>query len=204
MSRRIFIAGISGVLGRRIATLLAHDGHAVTGFSRSGGGAADLEPLGVELLVGDVYDRDWLLDAMGAHPADVVINMLTDLPDHAADLAAHRAGNARIRRVGSEHLLHGAAAMGAGLVITQSVAWAIPGEGGDAVRAMEDAVLAIDGVVVRYGQLYGPGTFYPDTLPPPPRIHVDEAARLTVPTLHQRAQVVTLADDVPADDPTAP
>ena len=144
---------------------------------------------------------NWLLDAMGAHPADVVINMLTDLPDHAADLDAHRAGNARIRRVGTEHVLQGAAASGADLVVTQSVAWTIPGEGGDAVRAMEDAVLAIDGVVVRYGQLYGPGTFYPATVPPRPRIDVDDAARLTVPTLGLRTQVVTLVDD---DDPTAP
>jgi len=200
VSTRIFIAGITGVLGRRIATLLVRDGHVVTGFSRSGHGADDLQSLGVELLVGDAYDREWLLDAMGAHPADVVINMLTDLPDHAADLDAHRAGNARIRRVGTEHLLQAAAAAGADLVVTQSVAWTIPGEGGDAVRAMEDAVLAIDGVVVRYGQLYGPGTFYPDTVPPRPRIHVDDAARLTVPTLGRRAQVVTLVDD---DDPTA-
>jgi nucleoside-diphosphate-sugar epimerase len=201
MSTRIFIAGITGVLGRRIAALLVHDGHAVTGFSRSGRRADDLRSLGVELLVGDVYDRDWLLDAMGEHPADVVVNMLTDLPDHPSELDAHRAGNARIRRVGTEHLLQGAAAAGAELVVTQSVAWTISGEGGDAVRAMEDAVLAIDGVVVRYGQLYGPGTFYPDTLPPPPRIHVDDAARRTVATLGRRGQIVTLADE---DEPPAP
>jgi nucleoside-diphosphate-sugar epimerase len=201
MSTRIFIAGITGVLGRRIAALLVDEGHAVTGFSRSGRGADDLHSVGVELLVGDVYDRDWLLEAMDAHPAEVVINMLTDLPDHAAELDAHRAGNARIRRVGTEHLLQGAATSGADLVITQSVAWTIPGEGGDAVREMEDAVLAIDGVVVRYGQLYGPGTFYPDTVPPPPRIHLDDAARLTVPTLGLRTQIVTLVDE---DDPTGP
>jgi nucleoside-diphosphate-sugar epimerase len=201
MATRILIAGITGVLGRRIAPLLVHDGHTVAGISRTGRDAVELQALGVELLIGDVYDRDWLLDTMRAHPADVVVNQLTDLPDDAADLAAHRSDNARIRRVGTDHLLQGAAATGAELVITQSVAWTIPGEGGDAVQAMEDAVLAIGGVVLRYGQLYGPGTYYPDTLPAPPRIHVDEAARLTVPAIGLRQQVLTLVDD---GDPASP
>jgi hypothetical protein len=160
-----------------------------------GRGADDLRALGVELLIGDVYDLDWLLDAMRAHPAEVVMNQLTDLPDDAADLAAHRADNARIRRVGTDHLLQGAAATGATLVITQSVAWTIPDEGGRSVQAMEDAVLALDGVVVRYGQLYGPDTYSPDTIPPPPRIHVDDAARRTIPALGLRKQVLTLVDE---------
>jgi hypothetical protein len=66
---------------------------------------------------------------------------------------------------------------------------------------MEDAVLAVDGVVVRYGQLYGPDTYYPDTIPPPPRIHVDEAARRTLPALGLRTQVLTLVDE---DEPASP
>jgi nucleoside-diphosphate-sugar epimerase len=195
MTTRILIAGITGVLGRRIAPLLVADGHAVTGISRSGRGADELRAVGVEILIGDVYDLDWLLDAMRTHRADVVMNQLTDLPDDAADLDAHRADNARIRRIGTDHLLQGAAASGADLVITQSVAWTIPGEGGRSVQSMEDAVLAIDGVVVRYGQLYGPDTYYPDTIPPTPRIHVDAAARLTLPALDGRKQVLTLVED---------
>jgi nucleoside-diphosphate-sugar epimerase len=201
MTTRILIAGITGVLGRRIAPLLVRDGHIVAGISRSGRGADELTALGVELLIGDVYDLDWLLDAMRTHPADVVINQLTDLPDDAADLDAHRVDNARIRRVGTDHLLQGAAASGVDLVITQSVAWRIPGEGGRSVQAMEDAVLAIDGVVVRYGQLYGPDTYFAAIIPPPPRIHVDDAARLTLPALGLRKQVLTLVDD---HDPASP
>jgi len=56
-------------------------------------------------------------------------------------------------------------------------------------------VLAADGVVIRYGRFYGPGTYHPDHPPEPPRIHVDEAARRTLPTLDQRATVLTLTED---------
>jgi hypothetical protein len=50
-------------------------------------------------------------------------------------------------------------------------------------------------VVIRYGQLYGPGTYYQAGLPPPPRVHVDDAARQTVPALHVPLGVTLVADD---------
>jgi hypothetical protein len=56
-------------------------------------------------------------------------------------------------------------------------------------------VLEFGGVVVRYGQLYGPGTFYQDEVPPPPRIHVDAAARATPPLLVAPSGVIVLIDD---------
>jgi hypothetical protein len=62
-------------------------------------------------------------------------------------------------------------------------------------------VLEADGVVIRYAQLYGPGTYYGADPPPPPRLHVDDAARQTVPALDVPLGVTLVADDRAA--PTA-
>jgi hypothetical protein len=59
----------------------------------------------------------------------------------------------------------------------------------------ERVVLEIGGVVVRYGQLYGPGTFYENQRPPQPRIHVDDAAGRTPPLILAPSGVVVLVDD---------
>ena len=59
----------------------------------------------------------------------------------------------------------------------------------------ERLILDAGGVVVRYGQLYGPGTYYPDDLPAPPRIHVEGAARRTLALLDAPSGIVVLADD---------
>ena len=59
---------------------------------------------------------------------------------------------------------------------------------------MERAVLDFGGVVLRYGQLYGPGTYYTDELPPHPRVHVDKAARRTIDALDLQNTVVTIAE----------
>jgi hypothetical protein len=55
-------------------------------------------------------------------------------------------------------------------------------------------------VVVRYGQLYGPGTFYPDGPPPPPRIHVDAAAKATPPLITAPSGIVVVTEDVAGTD----
>jgi hypothetical protein len=86
-----------------------------------------------------------------------------------------------------------ARAAGARQFVAQSIAWRPAGRG-EAVDANERQVLAIGGVVVRYGRLYGPGTFYEDELPPPPRVHVDEAARATPALLEAPSGIVTVVD----------
>ena len=81
-------------------------------------------------------------------------------------------------------------------VIVQSISRELPSENRRAITAShERAVLDAGGVVIRYGQLYGPGTFYPGAPPQPPRIHVDDAARLTLPTLAVPPGVTIVADD---------
>lgn len=74
-----------------------------------------------------------------------------------------------------------------------------PGKAGRAqgVEEHESRVLGAGGVVVRYGQLYGPGTYYEKELPSQPRIHVDAAARATPPLMLAPSGVVTVAEDAP-------
>jgi nucleoside-diphosphate-sugar epimerase len=192
--RRVFVAGGTGVIGRRLVTLLVGEGHVVAGMTRSAAGADLVRTLGGEPVVADVYDPGRVIEAVRAFAPDLVVHQLTDLPDDVRDLAASRAANARIRREGTRTLVEAAAAVGAGLA-AQSVAWTPEGDGGRAVAEMEEAVLAVDGVVLRYGQLYGPGTFHEGEPPPAPRVHVDEAARRTVPALELRGTTVTIVED---------
>ena len=104
--------------------------------------------------------------------------------------------NDRIRGEGTRNLLAAAATAKAQRVIVQSISWELPRENRRAITAShERAVLDAGGVVIRYGQLYGPGTFYPGAPPQPPRIHVDDAARLTLPTLAVPPGVTIVADD---------
>jgi putative methionine-R-sulfoxide reductase with GAF domain len=196
---RIFVAGATGVLGARIVPLLVADGHRVAGLTRSPEKAAGLRALGAEPVVCDVFDAVALTEAVVAFRPEVVVDELTDLPDDRAEVASYMAANARMRRVGSANLLAAATAAGAGRVLAESVAWPLGGEGGDAVDEHERRVLAAGGVVLRYGRLYGPGTYFEDEVPSPPRIHVDEAARRTVAALGVPPGVLTLVEDEAPD-----
>ena len=80
-------------------------------------------------------------------------------------------------------MLAAARAAGATRIYAQSIAWKLRGDRGVAVAEHERAVLDAGGGVIRYGQLYGPGTYFEKERPDPPRIRVDEAARRTLPIL---------------------
>jgi nucleoside-diphosphate-sugar epimerase len=179
----VFVAGASGVIGRPLVRLLVAAGHKVTGTTRSADRAGPIEALGARAVVVDVYDLAALRDGMVARQPEVVINQLTDLPDERdpAKIAASRAGNARIRTEGARNLMVAARAAGAKRAIAQSIAFVYapsqaplretdPLDGSEAqrvtvegVRALEGATLetpGITGLVLRYGRLYGPGTWF--------------------------------------------
>jgi len=122
------------------------------------------------------------------------VSELTDLPDDRERLHAFEAANDRMRREGTRNLLDAAAAAKAPRFLAQSIAWQLPGERGAAVDELERTVLEVDGVVLRYGQLYGPGTFYESELPEPPRVHVEEAAARTAHLLEAESGAVTITD----------
>jgi len=193
---RIFVAGATGVIGVRLVPLLVAGGHVVAGMTRSARNAGLLAELGAQPVVCDVFDVDVLTRALVSFAPDVVFHQLTDLPDNVGDLTALSDRNDRMRREGTRNLLAAAAAAGAERVIAQSISWELPSASRRAVTAAhERAVLATGGVVIRYGQLYGPGTYYPSGPPDPPRIHVDDAARQTLPALAAPAGVTLVADD---------
>src|SRR5215472_8795811 len=193
---RIFVAGASGVIGVRLVPLLVADGHVVAGMTRSAGKAGLLAGLGAEPVVADVFDADALTQAVVSFAPEVVFHQLTDLPDNAVEIAAFGDRNDRMRSEGTRNLLAAAAAARAARVIAQSISWELPSATHRAVTAAhERAVLAAGGVVIRYGQLYGPGTYYPSAPPDPPRIHVDDAARQSLPALTAPAGVTLVADD---------
>jgi len=176
--------------------LLVTGGHTVAGMTRSPGQAGLLRELGAEPVICDVFDLAALTRAVAAFGPEVVFHQLTDLPDAAADLGRFSDRNDRIRGEGTRNLLAAAATAKAQRVIVQSISWELPSENRRAITAShERAVLDAGGVVIRYGQLYGPGTFYPGAPPQPPRIHVDDAARLTLPTLAVPPGVTIVADD---------
>lgn len=192
--RRIFLAGATGVLGIRLVPLLVADGHTVAGMTRSPEKAATLRMLGAEPVVCDVFERRALEEAIVSFRPDTVIDELTDLPDDVSLVRTYAAANARMRREGCRNVLAAAQTANAARVLAQSVAWQLPGEGGAAVAEHERSVLAAGGVVLRYGRLYGPGTYFEHEAPTPPRIHVDEAARRTVAALEAPPGLLTIVE----------
>jgi nucleoside-diphosphate-sugar epimerase len=191
--QRIFLAGASGVIGRRLVPLLVERGHAVAGLTRSATTADELAAMGVTPVIADVYDADALTAAVVAYAPDLVMHQLTDLPDDVAEIADYRARNDRIRIDGTDHLLAAARAAGTMRFVAQSIAWTPPG-GAAGVEHLEREVLAFGGVVIRYGQFYGPGTFHADPPRDGPRVAIADAARRTLPALTMASGILTVTD----------
>jgi nucleoside-diphosphate-sugar epimerase len=195
---RIFLAGASGVIGRRLTPLLRAAGHQVWGMTRDADKAGLLREMGAEPVAVDVFDAEALAKAVLDAKPDIVIHQLTDLADirDPAKRAAALARNARIREEGTRNLVAAAHQAHVRRLIAQSAAWVYaPGakpygedhpldtDGAQAVTArgvasLEQQVLEtppIEGVVLRYGLLYGPGSGT-DAPRPAPTVHVDAAA----------------------------
>jgi uncharacterized protein YbjT (DUF2867 family) len=193
---RIFVAGASGLIGVRLVPLLVAAGHQVAGLTRSPEKSGLLSELGAQPVVGDVYDAGALRAAVAGFAPDAVVHQLTDLPDATADLARFSDRNNRMRTEGTRNLVAAAVAAGARRILAQSISWEHRTRAGSAATAAhERAVLHAGGVVIRYGQFWGPGTYYEAAPPDPPRIHVDEAARQTVPTLDAPPGLTIVIDD---------
>jgi nucleoside-diphosphate-sugar epimerase len=192
---RIFLAGASGVIGTRLVPLLVAGGHEVAGTTRSTANAELVRGLGAEPVVVDVYDAAALREAVVAFAPHLVMHQLTDLPDDAADIPARAASNARIREEGTANLIAAAEAAGAERFLAQSIAW-VPAAGAESRERHESQVLAYDGtgIVLRYGQFYGPGTYYESAPPDPPRIAIDAAACRTASSLEAPAGIIEIVE----------
>ncbi|MGE5336442.1 MAG: NAD-dependent epimerase/dehydratase family protein [Gemmatimonadota bacterium] len=198
MNRKVFIAGASGAIGRPLCRLLVADRWTVIGTTRSQDKAAMLRAIGVEPVIVDVFDAGSLLDSVRRAQPQIVIHQLTDLPAvlEPALMAEATVNNARLRGVGTRNLVAAAVAAGAKRLVAQSLAFAyapgplpyredaplnlddpVSGTTARGVASLEQQLLAapLEGIVLRYGRLYGPGTWFDRPHGAAP-LHVDAAA----------------------------
>lgn len=179
---RVFLAGASGVIGRRLVPQLLAAGHEVTGMARSAERAGAVRALGIEAAIADALDADAVRAALTSARPDVVIHQLTALPRRIDPRRIERdfVMNDRLRSEGTRILVDAARGAGARRVIAQSIAFAYaPGPPGtihadgdplwldapkdfrrsaQALADLDRAVLGAEGVVLRYGYFYGPGS----------------------------------------------
>ncbi|SNS72694.1 Nucleoside-diphosphate-sugar epimerase [Asanoa hainanensis] len=232
---RIFVAGATGAVGRQLVPLLLDAGHQVTGISRNQAGVEAIRRQGATGLRADAFDRDALRAAVVAAAPDAVIHQLTDLS------GADGAATDRLRKDGTRNLVDAAKAAGVGRFVVQSLAWVYePGEKPadeatpldfgaeqprgamvDGIKAMEDTAASLGTAVsLRFGILYGPGTWYAPGGPVAAALagdqnarmlaylkadgsvssflHVADAARATVAALDWPSGPVNVVDDEPA------
>jgi nucleoside-diphosphate-sugar epimerase len=216
---RVFLAGAGGAIGRRLTPLLRAAGHAVTGTTRSRDKTEALAKLGAKPVVVDVFDAAALGRVVAAAAPQAIIHQLTDLafapgtPQYEEGLAR----NAHIRIEGTRNLVAAAKAAGVARMIAQSIAFVYaPGPGArvesdplsadpatagtvEGVQALEQAVLALpQGIVLRYGFFYGPGTWSPQGASRAPAVHIDAAAQAALLALSKgQPGIYNIAEDDP-------
>ncbi|MFC4405955.1 NAD-dependent epimerase/dehydratase family protein [Haloarchaeobius iranensis] len=118
---QVFIAGATGVLGRRLVALCSARGHEVVGLTRDDAGAELVRESGGDPRRGDVLDRESVVEA--ASGADVLVHAATEIPTDTNPSEEEWALNDRVRRVGAENLVAAAAEYDADRVVLQSVVW---------------------------------------------------------------------------------
>jgi nucleoside-diphosphate-sugar epimerase len=195
---RIFMAGATGVIGMRLLPLMLAEGHLVAAMTRTPQKVDTLRVAGVTPVLCDLFDREALIAAVTDFSPDLVVHQATDLPDEIDKLPEFLSGNDRVRSEGTRNLLEAARAANSPGILAQSIAWRSGPGTGPILDAHEDGVVSAGGTVLRYGLFYGPGTFFENEPPPPPRIHVDDAARRTMPFLAgQQRGIFTITEDAP-------
>jgi nucleoside-diphosphate-sugar epimerase len=176
---KVFIAGGTGAVGKRLVPLLASAGHDVHATTRSAGKADDLRRLGAEPVVLDVLDREAVESAVAATRPEVIVHQATALSDIGdfRKFAEEFAQTDRLRTEGTDNLLAAALASGVRRVVAQSfTSWPYAKVGGpvkteddpldeslpeavrgtiEAIKHLEAAVLDAGGIVLRYGSFYG-------------------------------------------------
>jgi UDP-glucose 4-epimerase len=192
---RIFLAGATGVIGVRLLRLMLADGHVIAAMTRTQSKVDGLRIAGVTPVLCDLFDQRALATAVKDFKPDVVVHQVTDLPDQIDDLAEFLPRNNRVRSEGTQNLLAAAQAANASGFLAQSIAWRTGPGTGPVLDAHENSVVAAGGTVLRYGLFYGPETFFETDPPPSPRIHVDDAARRTMPHLAGQRGIFTITED---------
>jgi nucleoside-diphosphate-sugar epimerase len=237
---RVFVAGASGAIGRPLLRQLVAAGHEVTGTTRREERAGEIREVGAEAVVCDVFDAAALSEVVTAAAPEAVVHVLTALPHWYDPKSDYLAPTNRIRIEGTRNLVAAAQAAGVRRLVAESIAFAYlpqgswvkdeeaplftgPGSFGTAFAAVADLecqvleAAGIEGLVLRYGWLYGPGTYYDRDGQQAEEVrrrrlpivgggdgtfsflHVDDAASATVAALQRGAPgVYNVVDDEPA------
>jgi nucleoside-diphosphate-sugar epimerase len=237
---KVFLAGATGALGKRLIPRLIANGHSVVGTTRSEAKAPLLWDLGAKPLVVNALDHDGVIAAVVAEQPDAIVHQLTALA--GVDFRKFEKSfelTDRLRSEGTDILLAAANAAGVERFVAQSYAgWPYARTGGnvkreddpldpepakqtrrslDAIRHLESAVTKANGIVLRYGGFYGPGTglepsgeqleavrkrqfpLLGDARGIWSFVHIDDAAAATVAALeHGRPGIYNIVDDDPA------
>jgi nucleoside-diphosphate-sugar epimerase len=239
---KVFVAGGSGAVGRRLVPRLIAGGHEVVATTRDASKEEELRSLGAQPAVVDALNEQALLEAVGRAQPEVVVHELTALP-RVTNLRRWDRDFAltnRLRTEGTDHLIRAAQLAGARRLVAQSfTGWPNVRAGGpvkdesdpldpdppaamreslEAIRYLERAVLrapGLEGIVLRYGSLYGPGTAMTNEYAEMIRrrkpsvigagagvwsfVHVDDAAAATAAAVERGAAgIYNIVDDDPA------
>jgi nucleoside-diphosphate-sugar epimerase len=241
---RVFVAGASGVIGRRLLPLLVQARHSVVAMTRSAAKTPALRAAGAVPVVADALDEAAVMTVVQSAEPEVVVHELTAIPPrfNMRRFAREFAPTNRVRTEGTDHLVAAARAVGARRFVGQSFAgWPYAPDGGpvkteadpldsnppaalrrslDAIRYLEATVLetrGLEGLVLRYGAFYGPGTSLGEggsllddvrrrRVPIVGRgtgvwsfVHIDDAAAATLAAIERGAPgVYNIVDDEPA------
>lgn len=236
---KILVAGATGAIGLPLVRALTTLGHEVVGMTRKGGGVDRLREVGAKVLFVDAFDPKAVRSAIEVAAPDIVIDQLTWLPANPAEIVKSLPNDTRLKQVGSANLLAASQELGVSRFIVQSrgffldasegkladesakLRYDAPGEVGKSARVTgehDDRVIAsssLEGVVLRYGFFYGPGTWYrPDgAIAEQARngqsaiigegkgvwsfVHIDDAVAATVASLTAKPGIYNIVDDDP-------
>jgi nucleoside-diphosphate-sugar epimerase len=183
---KVLVAGATGALGKQLVPRLIAEGHDVAGMARNESRVEAVRRLGATAVVADALDPEQVARAVAEVEPEVIVHQLTALADSMKEVRHPDRASAptdRLRTQGTDHLLAAGRAIGARRFVAQSfagvrfdrrggvkteedpfdlsVAPAKMRGGIEAIRHLEDAVMGAhwtEGVVLRYGGFYGPGT----------------------------------------------
>ena len=241
---KVFVAGASGAMGQRLVPRLVAAGHEVAALTRDESRAARIREMGAQAVIGDALDRDSVVTAVRQSEPEVLIHQLTGLAGarNFRNFDKVFALTNRLRTEATDYLIEGALAAGTRRIVAQSYGnWNYARTGTEpkteedpldptppahqvksleAIRYVEQAVLnapALDGMALRYGGFYGPGTSvdlggeiteqvrkgrFPivgDGAGVWSLVHIDDAVSATIAAVeHGSPGIYNIADDEPA------
>lgn len=224
---KIFVTGATGLIGTKLTKRLIEEGYEVAGLTTSEKGKEKLDNAGVKAYIGNILEYDTIEKSIGDFKPDIIMNEITDLKQ--VDMSA----NTKVRIEGTRNLVEAAIKHDVSHIQSQSIAFVY--EAGDTLATEEtsldydasgDRKITVDGVeglekesarlnkhvILRYGLLYGPGTWYGKdgmiynqfingevtmTDGVQSFIHIDDAVETAIQALNFESGIYNVADDEP-------